>query len=47
MELDAAVVGPGMDVLGKSKVQVDDDAEIELNCEYSSQIGSVGELTAE
>ena len=47
MELDAAVVDPGMDVDGKFKMQVDDDAEMELNCEYSSRIGSVGELTAE
>ena len=34
VELGAAVVDPGMDVDGKFKVQVDDDAEIELNCEY-------------
>ena len=47
MELDAAVVDPGMDVDGKSKMQVDDDAEIELKCEYSSRVGSVGELTAQ
>ena len=47
MELDAEVVDPGMDVDGKSKMQVDDDPEIELNREYSSRIGSVGELTAQ
>ena len=47
MGLVAAVVNPGMDVDSKSKMQVDDDAEMELNCEYSSRIGSVGELTAE
>ena len=47
MGLVAAVVDPGMDVDGKSKMQVDDDAEMELNCEYSSRMGSVGELTAE
>ena len=47
MELVAAVVDPRMDVDGKFKMQVDDDAEIELNCEYSSRIGSVGELTAQ
>ena len=45
MELDAVVVDPGMDVGDKHEVQL--DAGVELNCEYSSRVKSVGELTAE
>ena len=39
------VVDPGMDVDDKHEVQL--DAGVELNCEYSSRVGSVGELTLE